>query len=50
MPSVGVATEANQSLYRVRVGERQPGQVGNQVSHVADDLDCQRVAQLATLR
>lgn len=50
MPSVGFATEANQGLYRVRVGERQPGQVDSQVPRVADELDCQRVAQLATLR
>ena len=30
--------------------ERQAGQVDSQVPRVADELDCQRVAQLATLR
>jgi hypothetical protein len=40
----------HQGVYRVRVGERQPGQVDSQVPRVADELDWQCVAQLATLR
>jgi hypothetical protein len=44
------AGRRHQGLYRVRVGERQPGQINSQVPRVADELDWQRVAQLATLR
>jgi hypothetical protein len=49
-PRLKGAGRQHQGLYRVRVGERQPGQVDSQVPRVADELDCQRVAQLATLR
>jgi len=37
-----VPAASTRALYRVRVGERQPGQVDSQVPRVADELACQR--------